>query len=65
MGIQTTLRALADPTRREILNMLKKEVTYERMHMIKGSIGSNEPDDINKLGSKFLAKWRKNENWPF
>ena len=25
MGIQTTLRALADPTRREILNMLKRE----------------------------------------
>lgn len=24
MGIQNTLRALADPTRREILNMLKK-----------------------------------------
>ena len=24
MGIQTTLKALSDPTRREILNMLKK-----------------------------------------
>lgn len=25
MGIQNTLKALSDPTRREILNMLKKE----------------------------------------
>lgn len=25
MGLQTTLKALSDPTRREILNLLKKE----------------------------------------
>ena len=47
-----------------LLKILVNEVGNDRMHCIHESLESNEPNDVHKVGIKWLAKWKRGDGWP-